>query len=428
MEEMIREVRGQILDRLDVDRDLSDEDLKAKIQDQVHRYGNLHALTLEQMEHLQKQVFNSFRRLDRLQPLLENKEITEIMVNGTEEIYCEIHGALRPWGSSFETKEQLENVVQQIAALGNRSVNEAEPILDTRLPDGSRVNVVLPPVAVDGPYITIRKFFRDYMSLGKLEQTGTLSEEMRQLFELLVKTGYNIFISGGTGSGKTTFLNALSGAIPKEERVITIEDSAELQMQDLPNVVRLEARMANVNGAGAITIRDLIKTSLRMRPERIIVGEVRGPEALELLQANNTGHSGSLSTGHANSCRDVISRLETMVLMGYEISLPAIRSQIASGIDILIHMGRTRGGERKVLEVCEVVGMKDGHVQIHPLYEYREAYCDEKKQFLGEWQRKGVLKCRQRLERCRSENCLERIYGDACQRELPGSDKEDKSQ
>lgn len=380
-----------------------------RIREQIDEYAKDHLLTLEARWQMQQQMFNSFRKLDLLQELLEQSDVTEIMVNGITQIFYEKHGELYAWDKRFATMDKLENVIQQIVAQGNKTVNEAEPIVDTRLPDGSRVNVVMPPAALDGPCITIRKFAREMMSLERMLEMETISREIKDFLKLLVQAGYNIFISGGTGSGKTTFLNALSQWIPDSERVITIEDSAELQLQGVNNLVRLETRTANVNGAGAITIRDLIRTSLRMRPDRIIVGEVRGAESLELLQANNTGHSGSMSTGHGNSCRDMVRRLETMVLMGMELPMAAVRGQIASGFDVFIHLGRMRDKSRKVLQICEVSGVENGEVILRALYEYVEDGLDDGK-VTGQWIRRGQLLAREKMQAKGLEEKLQMLY------------------
>lgn len=319
-----------------------------------------------------KDLFNAFRKLDILQELLEDEEVTEIMINGLENIFIEKEGRIRLYEKRFLSKKKLEDIAQQIAAGCNRTVNEAEPIVDARLSDGSRVNLVLPPVALNGPIITIRKFPKEGITMKRLVSWGSISQEAAEFLQKLVKAKYNMFISGGTGSGKTTFLNALSQFIPEDERIITIEDNAELRLQALPNLVRLEARNANMEGEGEIGIRELIKTALRMRPDRVIVGEVRGSETIDMLQAMNTGHDGSLSTGHGNSPKDMISRLETMVLMGMEIPMEAVQRQIASGIDIIIHLGRMRDKSRKVLEILEITGYEDGRIQMHSLYEFVE--------------------------------------------------------
>ncbi len=398
-------MRKRILEQMDLDREISDGELYALIDREIAVYGKMVLLSLKEREEAQRWIFNSLRKLDVLQELLEQEGITEIMVNGPERIFYEKEGRIFPWDKSFSTKEKLENVVQQIAALSNKSVNEAEPITDTRLSDGSRVNIIMKPAALDGPYITIRRFSRRLMSLQQLCGMGTLSGEMREFLVLAVRAGYNIFVSGGTGSGKTTLLNALSEEIPKEERVVTIEDSAELQMNGVENLVRLETRSANVNGAGEISIRDLIKTALRLRPDRIVVGEVRGAEALDLLQALNTGHDGGLSTGHGNSCPDMLSRLETMVLMGMDLPLRAVRGQIASGIDLLIHMGRMPDKSRKILDIMEVEGMKAGEIVLHPLYQFQKGEEGEG------WFRRGKLKKREKMDLSGYGEKLEQIYG-----------------
>ena len=320
-------------------------------------------------------IFNSIRKLDVLQEILEDNSITEIMVNGSNHIFIEKEGSLIPYPKSFSSQSKLEDVVQQIVGKVNRRVNEADPIVDVRLFDGSRVNVVLPPVALEGPVVTIRKFPEQPISMDRLVEIGSITEEAAGFLMKLVQAKYNIFISGGTGSGKTTFLNALSDYIPSEERIIVIEDAAELQIRGIPNLVRLEVRNANVEGKNAITIRDLIKSALRMRPDRIILGEVRDAAACELLNVMNTGHDGSLCTGHANSPKDMLNRLETLVLTGMDIPLQAVRSQIASALDIVVQLGRLRDKSRKVLEIDEVIGMEKGEICLKPLFQF----CEERK-------------------------------------------------
>ncbi len=337
------------------------------------------------------QVFHSLRKLDVLQELLNEDDISEIMVNGADHIFYEKKGEMIAWNRSFSSQEKLEDIIQQIVGSHNRVINAAEPIADTRLADGSRVNVVLPPIALEGPVVSIRKFPRHPLRMEDLIAKGSISEECAAFLRTLVEAGYNIFISGGTGSGKTTFLNALSAFIPKSERVITIEDSAELQIRGVENLVRLETRNAGAEGTLAITVRDLIRTALRMRPDRLIVGEIRGAECLDMLQAMNTGHDGSLSTGHANSSQDMISRMETMVLMGMEMPLTAIRSQIAAGVDVLVHLGRLRDKSRRMLSIMEVDGMEQGEIRLHPLYEFAEMGEGEEGQIVGRWEKKGEL-------------------------------------
>ena len=402
----LEKIRKHILEQLNLERETPDGELYELIDREIRIYGKEALLSLKEREEAQRRIFNSLRKLDVLQDLLEQEGITEIMVNGPGHIFYEKEGRLFRWDKSFSTPEKLENVVQQIAALSNKSVNEAEPITDTRLSDGSRVNIIMKPAALDGPYITIRRFARKLMDLKQLCATGTLSDEMRRFLILAVKAGYNIFVSGGTGSGKTTLLNALSEEIPKEERVVTIEDSAELQMNGVENLVRLEARSANVNGTGEISIRDLIKTALRLRPDRIIVGEVRGAEALDLLQALNTGHDGGLSTGHGNSCPDMLRRLETMVLMGMDLPLTAVRGQIASGIDLLVHMGRMPDKSRKILDIMEIEGMEGGEIRLHSLYQFQKGEAG------GVWRRKGRLKKKEKLELSGYGGKLEELYGE----------------
>lgn len=368
----IEQLRSRILAEMDLTKGLGDEEVYELVEEYAGRYAKEHFLTLGERGKLEQQLFHSMRKLDVLQELIEDESVTEIMVNGMNHIFYERQGRLYESDRHFSSKEKLGDVIQQIAGFCNRVVNEASPIVDARLADGSRVNIVLEPVALDGAAVSIRKFPKEPLKMEDLIAMGALTEEAAEFLRILVLSGYNMFISGGTGSGKTTFLNALSQYIPREERIITIEDAAELQLLDKPNLVRLETRNANVEGVMPITIRDLIRTALRMRPERIIVGECRGAEALDVLQAMNTGHDGSLSTGHANSCRDMLSRLETMVLMGVELPLQAIRSQIASGIDILIHLGRLRDKTRKVLTIAEITGMKGGEIQWRELFRFEE--------------------------------------------------------
>ena len=358
---------------------LSDEELLEEIEKIVLRKTEDIYMSIDLKIKLTDMVFSSIRGLGILDSILSDDSITEVMINGPDNIFIEKNGRLIELDQKFESQRRLYDIIQRIVGSAGREVNEANPIVDTRLKDGSRVNVVLNPVALNGPIVTIRKFSKVPMSIDKLIQYGSITADIAEKLELLVRAKYNIFISGGTGSGKTTFLNALSNYIPKDERVITIEDSAELQIKGLKNLVTLETRNANTAGSGQITIRDLIKTSLRMRPERIIVGEVRGPEALDMLQAMNTGHDGSLSTGHANSTRDMLSRLETMVLSGAAgLPLEAVRQQIASAIDIIIHLARLRDKTRKTMEITEVVGYENGKILLNPLYVFEE---DEKTTF-----------------------------------------------
>lgn len=371
-EEIKRQLKTELFENIDFSRELRDEEIQDLIDEKIMNLKKEDYIPLSQKKRLGKELFFSIRKLDVLQELIEDTEITEIMVNGPDRIFLEKRGRISLWENKFETREKLEDVIQQIVAKSNRVVNETNPIVDARLENGSRVNVVLAPVALNGPIVTIRRFPDNPLTMEDLIKTGSITSEVAEFLKKLVVSGYNIFISGGTGSGKTTFLNVLSKFIPKEERIITIEDSVELQLSDIPNLVSLETRNANMDGCKEITIRDLIKTSLRMRPDRIIVGEVRGGEAVDLLQALNTGHDGSLSTGHSNSSRDMLSRLETMVLMGMDLPLPAIRRQIASGIDIIVHLGRLRDHTRKVLEIVEITGFENGEIITAPLYEFKE--------------------------------------------------------
>lgn len=352
--------------------DITDVALKQVIGECVQEESGLYMISIRQKEELEESVFNAIRRLDVLQELLEDDTITEIMINGKDDIFLERNGHITKWDKSFENEERLEDIAQKIASLSNKIVNISSPIADTRLEDGSRVSIVLPPVALNGPVITIRKFYKDALTMEKLIETGSLTQEAADFLKMAVKSKYNIFISGGTGSGKTTFLNALSEFIDNDERVITIEDAAELQINHVKNLVRLEARDANIEGKNEVTIRDLIRASLRMRPDRIIVGEVRGKETLDMVQAMSTGHDGSLSTGNGNSPKDMMTRLETMILMGIDMPVAAIRQQLTSAIDIIIHLGRLRDKTRRVLQIAEVVGVSRGEVKFNKLFEFAE--------------------------------------------------------
>ncbi len=392
MTQEMEQLRQNILTKLDLTRDTGDEELEELIYNEVGSYSRRQGLSLRQREQFQREIYHSLRKLDALQELIDDRSVTEIMVNGPDAIFFEKAGRVHKWDRTFYSREKLEDVIQQIVAAGNKIVNEANPIVDTRLKDGSRVNIVLAPVAIDGSAITIRKFPEQPMRMQQLVQIGAVSREAVDFLKQLVQAGYNIFISGGTGAGKTTFLNALSEFIPAGERLITIEDSAELQIQTVPNLIRLETRSANMEGVREITIRDLIRTSLRMRPDRIIVGECRGAETLDMLQAMNTGHDGSISTGHANSSLDMLKRLETMVLMGMDLPIQAIRGQIASGIQILIHLGRLRDCSRKVLNIDEIDGIKDGEIITHSIYRFRETrQTQEEGKVAGIWEKTGIL-------------------------------------
>ena len=372
VELMRNRIRESVIAVLPPGEQLEDDALYEVIDEQIERMTLERYIRLDEKRLIRHEVFNSLRRMDVLQDILDDEDVTEIMVNGPDHIFIEKDGRMKETGLRFEGQARLEDITQQIASSGNRIVNESHPILDARLADGSRVNIVVPPVAIEGPVITIRKFPKEAMTMQKLIEIGAVTDEVSGFLKKLVEARYNIFISGGTGAGKTTFLNILSNFIPQTERVITIEDSAELQIQNVDNLVRLEARNANVEGKNEVTIRDLVKSALRMRPDRIIVGEIRDAAAIDLLTAMNTGHDGSLSTGHANSPADMLNRMETLVLMGLDIPLAAIRQQIASGIDILVHLGRLRDKSRKVLQVDEVGEVIDGKIELYPLYEYEE--------------------------------------------------------
>lgn len=370
----------------------TDEEVWELIEEYVLGISKESYLPVDKKGQLVRRIFQSIRKMDVLQDLLEDSSVTEIMVNGAEHIFVERDGRIYEHPEHFHSMEKLEDVIQQIVAKVNRMVNEANPIVDVRLLDGSRVNIVLPPVAIDGPVVTIRKFPKKAMGMGELVKLDSLDNEVCGFLEKLVKSKYNIFISGGTGSGKTTFLNALSQFIPHDERIITIEDSAELQITEIPNLVRLEVRNANLEGKNEISIRDLLKSALRMRPTRIILGEVRDAAACELLSAMNTGHDGSLSTGHANSPKDMLNRLETLVLTGMDIPLQAVRSQISSAIDIVIQLGRLRDKSRRVIEIVEVLSVENGEIAMNPLYRFQEEGIGEENRIIG-----GLRPCGNKL-------------------------------
>ncbi len=400
-EKQFAALREKLMENLENYREVRDDEIYRTIDELILQTGFEFYIRLSDRNILRKELFNSVRRLDILQELIDDDSVTEIMVNGTDGIFIERDGRLKLWEKSFFSRERLEDIAQQIVGKCNRIVNESVPIVDARLENGARVNIVMPPVALNGPVITIRRFPDRPIQMEQLVRWDTVSREAVEFLEKLVCAGYNIFISGGTGSGKTTFMNALSNFIPKDERIITIEDNAELQIQGVKNLVRLEARNANTEGEKEITIRDLIKSSLRMRPNRILIGEVRGSEAIDLLQALNTGHDGSISTGHANSPEDMMARLETMVLMGMEIPLPAVRRQIASGIDIIVHLGRLRDKSRKVLQILEILGYdsQTGEIRTQVLYEYEEEGEDACGSITGRLVRRRELSGRQKLQR-----------------------------
>ncbi|MDR0949009.1 MAG: CpaF family protein [Lachnospiraceae bacterium] len=397
-QEYFLRLRRQVLDKITYEKELTDQEVADRIDECMMEDLNLRTQSIAVKRALRKELFNSLRRLDILQKYVEDPSITEIMVHGKERIFVERQGKLCRVEEHFESEEKLQDIIQQIVAGCNRVVNEASPIVDARLENGARVNVVMRPIALNGPIVTIRRFPDKPITMDGLLKIGALSKEVAQLLRVLVVAKYNIFISGGTGSGKTTLLNVLSGFIPKDERVITIEDSAELQLQGLENLVRLETRNKNAEGCREITIRELIKTSLRMRPDRIVVGEVRGAEAVDMLQCYNTGHDGSLSTGHANSSKDMLSRLENMVLMGLDIPLQAIRQQIASGINVIVHLGRLRDKSRKILEIVEIIGMEGERIVLNPLYSFQETGIDSQGHVIGSLMKRGDIIHVQKLE------------------------------
>lgn len=396
LEEEKTELHQELLDQLNLREDLTDEEIMEMIEDAVLARSQSIYLSVEEKQILKKELFNIFRRLDILSGLLEDEEITEIMINGINHIFVEKKGELYKVEEVFSSDERLRNVIQQIVSSCNRIVNETVPIVDARLTDGSRVNVVLPPIALDGPVMTIRKFPKEIFTMDKLIEMESISKEAADFLRNLVRARYNIFISGGTGSGKTTFLNVLSNFIPETERVITIEDSAELQIHGIANLVRLETRNANVEGENAITMSQLIKSALRMRPDRIIVGEVRDAAAMDMANSMLTGHDGSISTGHGNSAKEMMLRLETMILMGYDMPVLAIRQQIAAAIDIIVHLGRLRDHSRRVLEICEVVGVNQGEIQLNKVYEFYEE-TERNGRVVGYLKKTGELKNVQKM-------------------------------
>ena len=404
-----REFAKCLLEKVDFSRNLSDREIFEMIDDFLLQEERCRDLSLENKKLLRRELFHALRKLDILQDLVDNPEVTEIMINGPKHLFVEKAGKLSQYPLSFESKEKLEDVIQQIVSGCNRVVNEANPIVDARLENGSRVNIVLAPVALEGPVVTIRRFPEHPITMEKLIAFGSLTEDLAEWLKLLVEAGYNLFISGGTGSGKTTFLNALSAFIPRDERVITIEGNAELQILNLPNLVRLETRNANVEGCREITMRDLIKTSLRMRPDRIIVGEVRGGEAFDMMQAMNTGHDGSMSTGHANSSRDMLSRIENMILMGMDLPLKAIKQQIASGIDFIVHLGRLRDRSRKMLEIVEITGFEQEEIICRPLFVFSETGEDAAGRILGQWKKVGEMTHFEKLEAAGLDQKIRRI-------------------
>lgn len=419
--ELVLELKTTVQGHADLTR-MTDEQLRVltekKLEDRIawartndrSVFQDLSSINFKEKQQIIDAVFESIRGLGVLGQIIADPDVTEVMINGYADIFVEKAGRLFKLDSQFEGRRELEIIITKFVSQAGRAVNESEPIVDTRLEDGSRVNVVMPPIALNGPIVTIRRFPKEAMTVDKLISYGSITPQVAEVLELLVRAKYNIFVSGGTGSGKTTFLNALSNFIPRDERIITIEDSAELQIKNIDNLVRLETRNAGADGKGAITIRDLIKSALRMRPERIVVGEVRGAEALDMLQAMNTGHDGSLSTGHANSSRDMLSRLETMVLQGADgLPLEAIRQQIASAVDIIIHLSRLRDKSRKTMEITEVLGYDPGTRQIilNPLYEFREIRGNTKGKVIGDLVRTdNPMKNTQKLENAGIERVI----------------------
>lgn len=398
IEDIKNEIENNVFLALSVMSDVSDEDVGKCIDEAIQNECINHPLSVEEKLSIKKGLFNRIRRYDIIQDYIEDISVTEIMVNGTNEIFIEKGGKLYSGQKRFDSEERLMDIINSIASGVNRVVNISSPIMDARLPDGSRVNVVLPPIALNGPILTIRRFPKKAITDDDLISMKSCSEEVLLFLKRLVYAGYNILISGGTGAGKTTFLNVLSNYIPSHERIITIEDSAELQIKGIENLVRLEARKANSEELKSISIRDLIRTSLRMRPDRIVVGEVRGEEAIDMLQAFNVGQDGSLSTIHANSAADALLRLETMIMLSTEIPLGALRRQIASGVDILVHLGRLRDSSRRLLEIREIVGIEDNNIKTTLLYEFCEESV-ENGHIVGSHMRRNAIYNRDKLIR-----------------------------
>ncbi|MCM1497081.1 MAG: CpaF family protein [Clostridium sp.] len=396
LEQQKEQLQKSLLEKFNLSQQLEDEEICECIEEAVVEHSRNTYLSVSEKQQMKRELFNALRRLDVLSVFLEDEEISEIMINGAQHIFIEKQGVLSEAREVFAGEERLRSVIQQIVSSCNRIVNETVPIVDARLADGSRVNVVLPPVALDGAVMTIRKFPKEFFTMEKLIEMGSITKEAAEFLKCLVRAGYNIFISGGTGSGKTTFLNVLSNYIPDNERVITIEDSAELQIKGIPNLVRLETRNANVEGENAITMSQLIKAALRMRPDRIIVGEVRDVAAMDMANSMLTGHDGSISTGHGNSAREMMIRLETMILMGYDMPVLAIRQQLAAAIDIVVHLGRLRDHSRRVLEISEIIGVKKGEIEMNTLFQFKE-YTAEQGKVVGALERIGELIHKQKL-------------------------------
>lgn len=395
LQQLKTDLSARVTRKMEGQRETTNEQIRLAAQEILSEIIGEEYLSVSDRRALVDGVVNQMKKLGPLQPLLDDRTVTEIMINGPEHIFIEKSGRLFESDIRFESKKQLEDIVQKIVSQVNRTVDTSNPICDARLLDGSRVNIVLDPISIEGPTVTIRKFPDKVIQFDDLIGWGAITQEAADFLKKCVQAKYNIFVSGGTGSGKTTFLNALSNFIPEDERIITIEDSAELQIKTVPNIVRMETRNANTEGKGEITIRDLIKSSLRMRPERIVVGEVRGAEALDMLQAMNTGHDGSLSTGHANSPKDMLSRLETMVLTGADFPMDAIRQQIAAAIDIVVHLGRMSDKSRKTLEIVELCGYEDGKYILNPLYQFRRGGEDKNGKIIGTL--------------CRTENAMQNM-------------------
>ena len=387
----VEKVKNDVLERMDALNDVTDEKIYECIDESLYVLGDNECLSIKDKLDLRKQLFNKIRGLDILEDLLSDDSITEIMVNGYKDIFVERNGKVEKLDLEFQDEGKLNDIVQRIVGNVNRRVNERNPIVDANIKGKYRVSIVLYPVALNGPIITIRKFKKDLIDMEKLIKLGSVSKELGDFFEKVVRSKYNIFISGSTNSGKTTLLNILSNYIPGDERIVTIEDSVELQIKGIENLVTLEARTGNVDEDVEITIRDLIKASLRMRPDRVIVGEVRGSECIDMLSAMNTGHDGSMSTGHGNSSREMLLRLETMYLMGMDIPLVAIRNQIAGSIDIMVHIGRLRDGSRKILSVSEVKGVNNGEIELETLYEFVEEGEDDGGKVMGKFVKKSEL-------------------------------------
>ena len=387
----------ELMDEFSLNQELTDNEINHLIEDAIIRRSREKGYTLEEKQFLKKELFYSFRKLDVLSHLLEDEDVSEIMINGKDHLFIEKKGKLYRVTETFSSEESLRNIIQQIVSSCNRIVNETTPIVDARLEDGSRVNVVLPPIALDGAVMTIRKFPKDFFTMDKLIQMNSITEEVALFLKKLVEARYNIFISGGTGCGKTTFLNVLSNYIPEDERIITIEDSAELQIRQVKNIVRLETRNANVEGENAIEMSALIKSALRMRPDRIIVGEVRDAAAMDMANSMLTGHDGSISTGHGNSAKEMLLRLETMILMGYDMPILAIRQQLSAAIDVVIHLGRLRDNSRKVMEVSEILGVENGEIVLNPIYIFEETR-EENGVVQGKWIKKNKLKNIKKLQ------------------------------